>query len=347
MPYASNKDLPDSIKGKVPSDKGQSLMREVINSQLDSGKSESVAFASAWSALQNAGYKQDDEGLWKVLTTSDVHVPTADEKSLFKIFCDWLKSEEKPERDNDDLILDEYISKANDIEKAEYEGREVELNKPFRTPNESKKFAVYVRNDKGNVVIVRFGDPDMEIRRDDPDARRNFRARHNCDTATDKTSARYWSCRMWSSANVSDLTKNEPSGNSGEFTIDADIIKSDDEMRVVYGWASIIEENGEPVTDHQGDIIAEDDLVKAAHEYIREYRAAKAMHEGDQIGEIVESMVITSDIQKALGIDINKVGWFIGMKIHDDGVWKSFKDGKFKMFSIGGQGRRIKIEDQE
>ena len=94
----------------------------------------------------------------------------------------------------------------DEFEDAEYQGKKVILNKPFRTSGESKKFAVYVKNDKGNVVIVRFGDPKMEIKRDDKEARANFRARHNCSEQKDKTSAAYWSCRMWSSKPVSEIT---------------------------------------------------------------------------------------------------------------------------------------------
>jgi hypothetical protein len=71
------------------------------------------------------------------------------------------------------------------------------LNKPFRTPKGPKKFSVYVKNEKGNTVKVNFGDPNMEIKRDDPQRRKNFRARHNCDNAGPKTKARYWSCKMW------------------------------------------------------------------------------------------------------------------------------------------------------
>jgi hypothetical protein len=79
-----------------------------------------------------------------------------------------------------------------------YQGKKVTLNKPFYTPGERKKSAVYVRgNDKGNVVKVRFGDPNMEIKRDNPERRKNFRARHNCATATDKTTPRHWSCKSW------------------------------------------------------------------------------------------------------------------------------------------------------
>ena len=90
-------------------------------------------------------------------------------------------------------------------EKAEYNGKSVELNNP--TKGDRKKYKVYVRNDKGNVVKVEFGDPNMEIKRDDPARRAAFRARHNCDQKKDKTTAGYWSCKFWSSKSVTDLMK--------------------------------------------------------------------------------------------------------------------------------------------
>lgn len=83
------------------------------------------------------------------------------------------------------------------------------LNKPFRTPDGPKKFSVYVKNEKGNVVKVNFGDPNMSIKRDDPGRRKNFRARHNCDNPGPKTKARYWSCKMWSKKSVTKITKGE------------------------------------------------------------------------------------------------------------------------------------------
>ena len=69
-------------------------------------------------------------------------------------------------------------------------------NKPKRTPNSAKKSAVLAK--KGSEIkLVRFGDPNMSIKKDQPDRRKNFRARHSCDTAADKFSARYWSCKAW------------------------------------------------------------------------------------------------------------------------------------------------------
>jgi hypothetical protein len=66
-----------------------------------------------------------------------------------------------------------------------------------------------VKNEKGNVVKVNFGDPNMEIKRDDPARRKSFRARHNCDNPGPKTKAKYWSCKMWSKKSVTKVTKGE------------------------------------------------------------------------------------------------------------------------------------------
>ena len=80
---------------------------------------------------------------------------------------------------------------------AEYQGRKVKLGKPFRTPDGPKKSSVYVKNDKGNVVKVNFGDPNMSIKKDNPNRRKSFRARHTCDNPGPRWKARYWSCRAW------------------------------------------------------------------------------------------------------------------------------------------------------
>ena len=83
------------------------------------------------------------------------------------------------------------------VRASEYQGRTVKLNKPFRTPDGPKKMSVYVKNDKGNVVKVNFGDPNMKIKKNIPERRKSFRARHNCDNPGPKWKARYWSCKAW------------------------------------------------------------------------------------------------------------------------------------------------------
>lgn len=81
------------------------------------------------------------------------------------------------------------------LDEAEYQGRNVPLGKPMR--GDVKKFKVYVKNSKGNIVKVNFGDPNMKIKKSNPARRRSFRARHNCDNPGPRDKARYWSCRKW------------------------------------------------------------------------------------------------------------------------------------------------------
>lgn len=102
------------------------------------------------------------------------------------------------EEDEEEVEEPSELEDEEDAYASEYQGRKVTLNKPFRTPKGPKKFSVYVKNDNGNVVKVNFGDPNMEIKRDNPARRKSFRARHQCDTNPGpKWKARYWSCKMW------------------------------------------------------------------------------------------------------------------------------------------------------
>jgi hypothetical protein len=92
-----------------------------------------------------------------------------------------------------------------EITEAEYQGRKVKLNKPM--DGDVKKFKVYVKNPKGNVVKVNFGhggtsakkagEKTMRIKKDNPERRASFRARHNCDNPGPRHKARYWSCKAW------------------------------------------------------------------------------------------------------------------------------------------------------
>ena len=216
-------------------------------------------------------------------------------------------------------------------QKAMHQGKEVTLDKPFRLPAGSgKKFGVYVKSGDG-VKKVTFGDPNMEIRRDDPNARANFRSRHSCDTASDKTSARYWSCRMWESGtSVSEMTKTE-------VQIEGQIVKQLDEERLAFGWAYVATVKGEVSLDHSGEFIRADQLAKAATNFMLSVRTAKRMHSGESIGEVIHSMPLTNDVAKALGIQSDREGWIIAIKVHDEQVWQDVKSGKLAAFSIGGR----------
>jgi hypothetical protein len=111
--------------------------------------------------------------------------------SLYNIIKRVLKEEfEKKEKTYLPVLKGKIIE-------AKYKGKTVTLNKPFYTPGGPKKRSVYVKNEKGNVVKVNFGDPNMKIKKSSPSHRKSFRARHNCQNPGPKYKARYWSCRAW------------------------------------------------------------------------------------------------------------------------------------------------------
>jgi len=230
------------------------------------------------------------------------------------------------------MVIQEILKE--DVQKAECQGKTVTLNKPRRITGGNKKFEVFVQ-DGDKVKRVTFGDPNMQIRRDNPKARANFRSRHSCDTASDKTSARYWSCRMWEAdTSVSEMTKSN---------IEGKILKVDDEQRMVFGWASVVTEDGQPVIDRQGDVIEAETLVKAVNEFMEHVRVGKAMHTGEQVGVVVHSLPITKEIGEALGIHSNREGWVVAYKVFDDSVWERVKSGELAAFSIGGRAQKQEI----
>jgi hypothetical protein len=104
-------------------------------------------------------------------------------------------------------LLEDIKAGKYELNEAEYQGRDVKLGKPMR--GDVKKFKVYVKNDSGNVVKVNFGDTGLSIKRDNPERKKSFRARHKCSQKKDRTSAGYWSCRMWSSKPVSQIVKED------------------------------------------------------------------------------------------------------------------------------------------
>ena len=167
-----------------------------VNSMLTGGKAD----PDLQKQIRAGGYKkkkksksedfEEDAPCW------DTHKQVGMKKKNGKMVPNCVPKEEKI------LSFKEHVSNSlydHAIMESEYQGRKVKLNDPFRLPSGSKKkFGVYVKNDKSNVVKVTFGDPNMGINRDDPEARKSFRARHQCDTNPGpKWKARYWSCYQW------------------------------------------------------------------------------------------------------------------------------------------------------
>lgn len=130
------------------------------------------------------------------------------------------------------------------------------------------------------------------------------------------------------------------------------IFKTDDDKRLVFGWASIsVTVDGEQLEDRQKDIIDPEDLEEAAYEYVLNFRDTGEEHIKSmrKKGKLVESCVLTAEKQKAMGIPegIVPVGWWIGFKIEDDAAWEKVKNGTYRMFSIEGRASRIPVEKSQ
>jgi hypothetical protein len=155
------------------------------------------------------------------------------------------------------------------------------LNKPFRLPAGSKKkFGVYVKNDKGNIVKVTFGDPNMSIKRDNPERRKSYRARHGCDNPGPKYKANYWSCKMWSAKPVSKIT-----GSEEEITLEAEVqAKSKGLWYNIQQKKKRMGKNYKPAKPGSPDRPSQEALKKAqANDYLNEEYEWDGETEFDQI----------------------------------------------------------------
>lgn len=126
------------------------------------------------------------------------------------------------------------------------------------------------------------------------------------------------------------------------FDIRAKVLKVDDSLGLVMGYAIVCTEDGEPYFDLQGDHIPEDAMLKAALDFMEHSRIAKEMHEGDQAGTVVFAFPMTEDIAKAFGILTKRTGLMIAIRPNADMLQK-FQLGELTGFSIGGQ----RLEDEE
>jgi len=120
-----------------------------------------------------------------------------------------------------------------------------------------------------------------------------------------------------------------------EFENKAQLVKVDSDLGLVFGFAIVSTSEGEPYFDVQGDHIPEDVMLKAATEFMESSRVAKEMHSGDAAGSVVFAFPLTTDIAKALDLEVKRTGLLIAMKPNSD-VLEKFAAGEYTGFSIGG-----------
>lgn len=126
------------------------------------------------------------------------------------------------------------------------------------------------------------------------------------------------------------------------FLLNTNFVKRDDDRRLVAGWASVVHDGTSPIVDKQGDVIDVEDLRDALHDFAK-VRVGKAMHEGDQVAELVEMAIVDDDLRKALGAPPGPVGAWVVYKVIDDKTWERVKSGELGAFSIGGRGKRTPL----
>jgi hypothetical protein len=125
-----------------------------------------------------------------------------------------------------------------------------------------------------------------------------------------------------------------------------EIAKADADKQQIFGWASVVEVDGEPVVDLQGDRISPDEMEKAAYSYVQKSRKGGDMHLRDnwepiQKSEMIESFIVTDEKRQAMGLPGSvPTGWWVGFQVQDPQVWADVKSGKRTGFSIHGTGRR-------
>lgn len=124
---------------------------------------------------------------------------------------------------------------------------------------------------------------------------------------------------------------------------DLSVLKVDEELGLVFGWAIISKNQGEEYFDVQGDHIPEQSMLKASTDFMLSDRVGKEMHAGGTKGTIVFAWPLTTDIAKAMGLETDRTGLMIAWKPHDVATLEKFKSGEFSGFSIGGS----RHEDEE
>ena len=113
-------------------------------------------------------------------------------------------------------------------------------------------------------------------------------------------------------------------------------------LMTMFGYAIVCKVDGEDFFDSQGDHIPEQTMLEATADYMAGDRMAKVMHRGGDAGQVVYGFPVTDDIAKALGLEVRKTGFIVGMKPDDDEVLAKYASGEFTGFSIGG--RRVEEE---
>jgi len=299
MPFASNSDLPESVRGVLP-DSAQSVFRSVVNSQLERGLSEERAFASAWSALKNQGWKKGDDDKWHKVQKNLVSISGA--------------------------CVDDVTGMIK---------KQVELYDPVygTSPCEfcdcpSVKAMLWAGGSQHMFVCADHIETGLrqivDNNRDAVNQVIDLVAPAMGEDSVAEDDITEIKITIWKAENMEEV----------DITKECPILKRDEEKRLVTGV--VLEPE---IEDAHGDIISEADVEEAAHDFMRKSRVIGLQHKELGPVEVVESF-IAKEAMKIGDEQVAKGAWVMTVKVHDEDVWKAVKSGEFTGFSIGGTGMR-------
>lgn len=337
--WASNDDLPDNVRGLPAA--AQTVFRRVANDRMKAGAGEVSAIRQAWTAVKNGWEKKGDQWVRKADLLALMEKSAA---PPLKMMDDEMAHSPFP-HDAHALAnlrpdqVPRFLGALTDLDAGE-----------VKTVRMSSLVAMQDRVDPAKVQSMRETEPDklpLVVRNGGrniiADGHHRLAAHHMDGRKT--VQVRFMDLTPVSNAvKRAIITKVTDSGDV-EWSKPFDIVKVDgDDKQQVFGWASISSIGGEDVVDKQDDIIPEDELERAAYDYVLYHRQQGDMHERMGVGRVIESMMFTKEKQGLLGIDLDLVGWWIGFKVDDPGVWKRIKAGDLPEFSIGGKATREPLE---
>ncbi len=319
MPYASNDELPQSVRNAIPSEEGRDIFRGAFNAAFDEGEPESVAFAVAWQAVDAAGFEQDEDGQWVA------------KRQL-----------------SDDQFTTSLEARAR--------AQALNLGDTSHVHEDADGNAVYMPGESHDVYVAAAALDFPRMSSDNPPQHMNSNPALSganegiVGELVDRLRAALFGVgKSEEPAASRSSVSADPSAAAPveqDFRLEGEILKKDESERIVWGWATVVTKNGELVTDLQGDVILPDEMERFATEYMLDSRVGKDMHAGDPTSITVHSFPLTKQLAEAFGIQCDCEGWIIAQKVVDDAAWAAIMSGERMAFSIGGVAVSLDIDEE-
>ena len=315
MPYRSNNDLPSSVRLTLPKS-AQNVWRSAFNRAYEKHGEDSTAFRIAWGAVRNAGYQEDEEtGMWDKVARARTFRPPQAARNNSRRGLDLCKQHSYGE----DVFVEAgtngngtSIARANmlasgcgvpvdivDRMKAYFDRERIQYRPNKRTSDGGPT--------AGTVSWLLWGG----------------------------TAGKHWAERVLRQEDK--RMEKEGSSGEGHLRYAGEVIKVDDSLGLVFGYAIVCKEKGEPYYDLQGDYIPEDVMLEAAVDFMESSRPIGEMHKTTTDGGLVVFMFpMTAEVAKAYKIETPRTGLLVAVKPNDPAILEKFKSGEYTGFSIEG-----------